>query len=105
MRMMEELAACMMRHVYYHVSACVCINEEGIVVRVTLFDTVFCAVPQEAMIPCERIVLISNHPDGNMKPLPEDKANAEQIRSLSGKTPELLIYSEYAGICDIKDKD
>ena len=40
-----------------------------------------------------------------MKALPEDKANAEQIRSLSGNTPELLIYSEYAGICDIKDED
>ena len=98
MKAAKTLADCLLRDVYHPVSACVCLDEKDTLISVHLFDTMFCSVPEYALKPCERIVLISHHPDGDMRLLDEDRANVDRIRKLSGKNPELYVYSEYTGI-------
>lgn len=83
----QALSDALMRDVYYPFSACVCLNAEGGVLALRLFDTAFCPRVPEVMPGAREVWLISNHPDGSAAPEPEDIRRAAQLRERLGGLP------------------
>lgn len=101
MRLVEKLAQDLMQGVYYPFSVCVALNAEGKICFVKQFDTVFGSVPRlEGGI--DQVLLLSNHPDGDMRPSPWDQKHLRLLKESARCTVRLIIVSEDNGWKEIE---
>ena len=78
----QALCDALLRDVYCALSACVCLDAEGEVLSLRLFDTAFCKRLPEMMPDTREIWLISSHPEG--EPTDDDRRWAASLREASG---------------------
>lgn len=92
----------LMRDVYAPFSACVCLDADGRILSVWQFDAAFCA-REPAIAPGTREVwLISSHPEGRMRPEPEEARCARRLRQrLGGIALRTFIAGEDEGCREI----
>lgn len=93
----------LMRDVYVPFSACVCLDADGQILSIWQFDAAFCARKPVIAPDTREVWLISNHPEGNMRPEPEDVRCAGRLREqLGGAALRTFIASEDEGCREIE---
>ena len=83
----QEIWEALLRDVYHPVTACVCVDADGRVLSLRLFDTAFyrktpCVDPMT-----HELWLICSHPDGCMLAQPEEIRCAKRLREQAGGIP------------------
>lgn len=96
----QALCDALLCDVYCALSACVCLDAEGEVLSLRLFDTAFCERMPELAPDAREIWLISSHPEG--EPTDDDRRWAERLRTASGgATLRTFLTSEDEGCREI----
>ena len=97
----QALCDALLRDVFCALSACVCLDAEGEVLSLRLFDTVFCERMPEIAPDAREIWLISSHPEG--EPTGDDRRWAERLRAASGgATLRTFLTNEDEGCREIE---
>ncbi len=100
--MINQLCEALLRRVYDSVTAVVCLDEAGALIRVTLFDTLFGTQDQLVLPEAKHVHLICNHPEGRMTLTQEEIRNARFIAAKSGGAAvHVHIYGEDIGLFEV----
>lgn len=92
----------LMRDVYYPFSACIWLDEMGEAIGLYQFDTSFCKPNWDMPYGARACILVSNHPDGDMRPSQADVRNLHELKISYPLTAcRMLIHSEDEGIREI----
>ena len=95
------LAREMLMDVYYPLTLCVFADEEGNLLGLRQFDTLFCSAPRMRREHCGEIWLLSNHHDGDMRFWPEDLAHLDGVQKQYPQAIcRLFIVSEDVGVLE-----
>lgn len=93
--MIQELAKALLKDVYHPVSAAVSIGEQGELLGVHLFDTMFYDGQIRVEPGAAELWLISHHDDGRRTLYDEDLRNLRRMRQLAGgRRLRLFLTSE-----------
>lgn len=99
----DEIARRLLIHIYYPISAAAEIAESGNVLRISLFDTDFCALPELFAPDAKEVWLFTQHPDGCMELYESDRLHVRRfMEQCCGRrfrvfvTNEDFICREYA---------
>lgn len=94
--MHERIATALLKQVFFEVSAIVSLDGDGRILGVFLFSTDW---PENNMRIAEgarEVWLISNHPQGEQAPYPQDLRNCSTIAGMSkGISVRFFLCSEY----------
>ena len=92
----------LMQDVYYPFSVCIWMDDSGNVVDIYLFDTLHVKPQYCRPDRAKQCFLISNHPDGCMRPSDEDMRNWQKLKAIMPDSScRLLIYSEDEGMYEV----